>query len=275
MRRCKTAFQTREANEEFCPRLGSLVCDNTLHSRWSLSDWSPKYPAVRSCVLSVSTAIVGCQVTRICRGCRNADVRRPKLETSLVVLITGRLCIGTFTLRVRALPVFCPIGAIRRAASRENNAFHCRHRKNYYPCPSKKQDNQSGNVEREKSDERSVWRSCMAAKAHVRYAIFNACHHGHDAQSLALRTREPCIPIGNFPGLYIASLSRVLLFWSDWWFWNVTWLSRRVVLRVTRRPGACQMDCSRGKKVLEGGGGGGRGVCTIIGLLWVTCSWPC
>ena len=41
----------------------------------------------------------------------------------------------------------------------------------------------------------------MAAKAHVRYAIFNACHHGHNAQSHALRTRGPCIPIGNFPGL--------------------------------------------------------------------------
>ena len=171
MRRRKTAFQTREANEEFCPRLGSFVCDNTLHSRCSLSDWSPKYPAVPSCVLSVLTAIIGCQVKRICCGCRNADDRRPKLEKSLVVLITGRLCIGTFTLRVQALPVFCQIGAIRRAASREKNAFHCRHRKNYYPCPSEKQDNQSGNVEREKSDERAVWRSCIAAEAHIRYAI--------------------------------------------------------------------------------------------------------
>ena len=37
----------------------------------------------------------------------------------------------------------------------------------------------------------------MAAKAHVRYAIFNACHHGHNAQSHALRTRGPCIPISN------------------------------------------------------------------------------
>ena len=41
----------------------------------------------------------------------------------------------------------------------------------------------------------------VAAKSHVRYAIFNACHHGHNAQSNALRTRGPCIPIGNFPGL--------------------------------------------------------------------------
>ena len=41
----------------------------------------------------------------------------------------------------------------------------------------------------------------MAAKAHARYAIFNACHHGHTAKSHALRTRGPCIPIGNFPGL--------------------------------------------------------------------------
>ena len=169
MRQRKTAFQTREAKEEFCPRLGSFVCDNTLHSRWSLSDWSPKYSAVRSCVLSVLTAIIGCQVKRSCRGCPNADDRRLKLEKSLVVLITGRLCIGTFTLRVRALPVFCPIGAIRRAASREKNAFHCRHRKNYYLCPSEKKDNQSGNVEGKKSDERAIWRSCMAAKAHVRH----------------------------------------------------------------------------------------------------------
>ena len=30
---------------------------------------------------------------------------------------------------------------------------------------------------------------------------FNACHHGHDALSHALRTRGPCIPIGNIPGL--------------------------------------------------------------------------
>ena len=207
MRRRKTAFQTREANEEFCPRLGSFVCDNTLHSRWSLSDWSPKYPAVRSCVLSVLSAIIGCQVKRSCLGCPNADDRRLKLEKSLVVLITGRLCIGTFTLRVRALPVFCPIGAIRRTASSEKNAFYCRHRKDYYLCPSEKQDNQSGNVEGEKSDERAIWRSCMAAKAHVRYAIFNACHHGHDAQSHALRTRGPCIPIGNFPGLITVNVN--------------------------------------------------------------------
>ena len=140
---------------------------------------------------------------RICCGCRNADDRRPKLEKSLVVLITGWLCIGTFTLRVRALRVFCPIGAIRRAASREKNAMHCRHCKNYCPRPPEKQDNQSGTVEREKSDERAIWRLCMAAEAHVRYAIFNACHHGHDAQSHVLRTRGPCIPIGNFPGLNI------------------------------------------------------------------------
>ena len=92
---------------------------------------------------------------------------------------------------VRSLCVFehSLFFAIRRAASREKNAFHCRHRKNYYPCPSEKQDNQSGNVEREKSDERAIRRSNMAAKAHVRYAIFNACRHGHDAQSHALRTR--------------------------------------------------------------------------------------
>ena len=195
MQRRKTAFQTREANEEFCPHLGSFVCDNTLHSRCSLSDWSPKYPAVPSCVLSVLTAIKGSQVKRICRGCWNADDRRlasnpgphrhricdrreeassrwsqirwrwgpgfeanrrPKLEKSLVVLITGRLCIGTFTLRVQALPVFCPIGAIRPAASSEKNAFHCCHRKNYYPCPSEKQGNQSRNVEREKSQTEEV-----------------------------------------------------------------------------------------------------------------------
>ena len=161
-------------------------------------------------MLSVLTAILGCQVKRICRGCRNADDRRPKLEKSLVVLITGRLCIGTFTLGVRGLPVFCRIGAIRRAASREKNAFHCHHRKNYYPCPSEKQDNQSGNVEREKSDERAIGRSCMAANAHVRYAIFNACHHGHNSQSHALRTRGPCIPIGNFPGLIIANKKLVI-----------------------------------------------------------------
>ena len=82
--------------------------------------------------------------------------------------------------------------------------FHCRHRKNHYPCLSEKQDNKSGNVERERSDERAIRRSCVAAKAHVRYAIFNACHHSHDAKSHALRTRGPCIPIGNFRGLVIA-----------------------------------------------------------------------
>ena len=152
-------------------------------------------------MLSVLKATVGRQVKSICRGCRNADDRRPKLEKLLFVLSAGRLCIGTLTLRVRALPVLCPTGAIRRAASREMNAFHCRYRKNYYPCPSEKQGNESGNVEREKSDERAIGRSCVAAEAHVRYAIFNACHHGHDAQSHALRTRGPCIPIGNFPGL--------------------------------------------------------------------------
>ena len=42
---------------------------------------------------------------------------------------------------------------------------------------------------------------CVSAKAYVRHAIFNACHHCHDAESHALRTCGPCIPIGNFPGL--------------------------------------------------------------------------
>ena len=46
---------------------------------------------------------------------------------------------------------FCRIGAIRRTASREKNAFHCHHRKNYYPCPSEKKDNQSGNVQGRKA----------------------------------------------------------------------------------------------------------------------------
>ena len=199
----KFAFQTREADEEFCPCSGRFVCGNTLHSRWSSSDWSPKYHAVRACVLSVLTAIIGRQVKCICRACRNADDRRPKLEKSLVVLIAGRLCIGTLTLRVRALPVFRPIGAIRRAASCEKNAFHCRHHKNYYPCPSEKQDNESGNVQREKSDEKAIWRCVWQLKHTYGTSFFNACHHGHGAQSHALRTRGPCIPIGNFPGLII------------------------------------------------------------------------
>ena len=42
---------------------------------------------------------------------------------------------------------FCPIGAIWPAASREKNVFHCHDRKNYYLCPSEKQDNQSGKLE--------------------------------------------------------------------------------------------------------------------------------
>ena len=42
---------------------------------------------------------------------------------------------------------------------------------------------------------------------HVQYAIFNACHHGHNAQSHALRTGGPCIPIGNFPGLKMEALA--------------------------------------------------------------------
>ena len=111
------------------------------------------------------------------------------------------MCIGTLTLRIRALSVFRPIGAIRRAASCEKNAFHCRHRKNYYPCPSEKQDTKSGNVERVKSGEGPFDDVCgWESTCTVRH-FFNACHYGHDPQSHALCTRGPCIPIGHFQGL--------------------------------------------------------------------------
>ena len=147
-------------------------------------------------MLSVLTAIIGCQVKRICRGFRNADDRRPKLEKLLVVLITGRLCMGTFTLRVRALSVFCPIGAIRRAASREKNAFYCHHRKNYYPCPSV--ETLKGRKAMKGPFDDHVW---QLKHTHGTPFLMLVTMVTTPWQSHALRTRGPCIPIGNFPGL--------------------------------------------------------------------------
>ena len=55
-----------------------------------------------------------------------------------------------------------PVGCV---SLRSQYVFkHCRHRKNYYLCPSEKQDNQSGNVETGRSDGRAIWRCAWQLK---------------------------------------------------------------------------------------------------------------
>ena len=181
--------------------LRRFVCDNMLHSRSGSSDWSPKYPTVRSCVLIALTATIGHPVMSICRDCWNAEQPATKAR-KIAHCIHGWYVVYCHTYAACSdclfFAQFEQFGWLPLAQRMPVTAAIARSTIRVHP---KSKLTRVETLKRREALKERFDDECVAVKAHLWCANFNACYHGHDAQCHALRTRGPCISIGNFAGL--------------------------------------------------------------------------